>query len=260
MNIICPICKEKLFKNEKVWCCANNHSFDIAKEGYINLDITNSSKESGDNKEMVRARTDFLGADYYKFLKDRINELILEYKPNNLVDLACGEGYYTKDFDCLDKLGVDLSKEAIKYASKHDKDSLYVVSSIFKLPIEDNSIDMALTIFAPVAKDEIKRILKDGGYFILVKPDINHLFELKNVVYDIPYLNEIEDIEIDGLELINEIHINNHHLLKNEEIINLFKMTPYYHKTSKSDFEKLYKINELDVNFEFIIDVYKKLV
>ncbi|MBR2577456.1 MAG: methyltransferase domain-containing protein [Erysipelotrichaceae bacterium] len=257
MDLLCPVCKESLIKDINRYHCTNGHSFDIAKEGYLNLNLK-SSVRSGDEKEMVRARKAFLEKRHYMFLRDRLNEIIDDLHPESLLDLGCGEGYYTQSFKAKEKLGMDLSKEALRLASRYDKSTMYVLKTIFDVPLTDNSSDLILTIFAPVSK-EIRRVLKDDGFFILVRPDAKHLYELKETVYDSPYLNETEDIRIDGLELMNEYKTDSKAVLHNEELLNLFKMTPYYHKTSFEDFNKLAAVSELAVTFSSIIDLYKKI-
>ena len=255
MKISCPVCKNKLSMVEHSLQCTNGHNFDIAKQGYINLNMHNS-QNTGDNSEMINARSNFLNKGYYSFLLDEINKHLS--KDDKLVDLACGEGYYTSKFICEDKVGIDLSKQGLKIASKNDKSTTYLLNSIFHNHLEDNCADKIITIFAPIAKQEIVRLLNDDGSFILVKPDENHLFELKKAIYDNPYLNEIEDIRIDGMYLDKEIKISNTETLNNEDLQNLFMMTPYYNTTSKVDKDKLNNIDNLDVTFSFIIDIYKK--
>lgn len=253
MKIICPICKNELHKTLKSYICNNKHCFDIAKEGYLNLNRKNS-QNTGDEKEMINARRNFLNKGYYHFLRDKINELINE--EDTLLDLACGEGYYTSFFKAKDKVGVDLSKSGLKIASKNDPNTLYLLNNIFNNPLKDHCLDKIITIFAPIAKQEIVRLLKDDGKFILVRPNSKHLYELKQVVYDKPYLNEIENIQIEGLKLEQEISISNRSMLDTNDLHNLFMMTPYYHTTSIKDKEKLDGIKNLDVTFDFLIDVF----
>lgn len=255
--IICPVCKKPLEKQDKTYKCINMHNFDISKEGYINLYLK-KSQNSGDEKEMIKARNDFLSNDFYNFLRKELNDIIVSYDTVNFVDLACGEGYYTNYFDVENKIGIDLSKNGLKIASKKDKKTTYILSSIFNTPIESNSVDTVLTCFAPIAKEEIKRILKTNGYFLLVRPNVLHLNELRNVVYDNPYDNIVEDIKIDGLTKIKQYSISNKETLNNDQLLSLFKMTPYYHTTSEKDKEKLNFINELSLTFDFVISIYKK--
>ena len=256
MNILCPKCKSILFKQENTYKCINNHSYDIAKEGYLNLNM-HKSQNTGDNQQMIKARTNFLNKGYYDFLKEKVNTLLDE--KDSLIDLACGEGYYTSYFKCNDKIGIDLSKTGLKHASKNDKKTIYLLNSIFHNPLEDKCADKIITIFAPIAKEEILRLLKDDGSFILVKPDINHLYELKKVIYDNPYLNEVENIEIEGMYISDSIHIDSKVLVEKEDLNNLFMMTPYYNTSSIDDKEKLNVIDSLEVTFSFVIDVYKKV-
>ena len=255
MNILCPVCKKKLQKTGNSYQCENRHCFDLAKEGYLNLNLHNS-QNTGDNQEMIRARRNFLHQGYYSFLRDEINGLLNE--DDALIDLACGEGYYTSYFKCKDKIGIDLSKTGLKYASKHDKSALYLLNSIFHNPLEDGCADKVLTIFAPVAKEEIVRLLKKDGIFILVRPDKDHLFELKQLIYEHPYLNETDEIPIDGLRLIKEIPVKKKEKVAGQDIVDLFMMTPYYNTTSQKDKEKLKTVEELGISFSFLIDVYQK--
>lgn len=183
MKLICPICKTKFNRIARELVCENNHHFDFAKQGYINLYRSNKPLH-GDNNEMVKARTAFLEKGVYAFLKEHLVNLNTKFHPEVFVDLGCGEGYYTDGFIAQEKYGFDLSKDALKHASKNDKSTQYVVSSIFHLPIEDESCDVAVTCFAPAATEELQRILKPGGKFIFVTPGPKHLFEMKAVLYD----------------------------------------------------------------------------
>ena len=256
MDILCPVCKNKLIKVDHSMQCSNGHNFDIAKQGYVNLNMHNS-QNTGDNSEMIEARKNFLAKGYYSFLLDEINKLL---KPEySLIDLACGEGYYTSSFICQDKVGIDLSKQGLKIASKNDKNTTYLLNSIFHNPLKDNCADVITTIFAPISKQEIVRLLKEDGMFILVKPDEYHLYELKKAIYDKPYINEVEDIRIENMYLDKEIKISSKAKLNKEDILNLFMMTPYYNTTSIIDKQKLENIDSLDINFSFIIDIYKKI-
>ena len=255
MDILCPVCHRKLIGNGRSYCCENGHNFDIAREGYLNLSLKNSQK-SGDNPDMIRARKAFLEKGYYSFLKEAVGSLL--NKEDVMVDLACGEGYYTASFCPKDKTGIDLSKSGLKIASKADRSTLYLLSSIFKTPLPDRSADKVLTIFAPIAREEICRILKDDGSFILVRPDERHLYELKQILYEKPYLNDASEIHIDGLKLEKEIPVSRKEKVVQDDLMNLFMMTPYYNTTSQNDKDKLKQVTEAQISFCFLIDIYRK--
>jgi len=256
MEILCPVCRKRLYPKLNSYVCENRHNFDLAKEGYLNLS-RHASDNTGDNPDMIKARRAFLEKGYYSFLRDEVNSLLNQ--DDSLIDLACGEGYYTSAFICKDKIGIDLSKSGLKYASRKDKTSFYLLNSIFHNPLPDACADKIVTIFAPIAEKEILRLLKKDGIFILVKPDKQHLYQLKQAVYEHPYYNQIEEIKIDGLKLIKEIPIQKTMNVTKEDLLHLFQMTPYVNTTSSDDKEKLYHIDDLDITFAFLIDIYQKL-
>lgn len=256
MKLLCPICNRPLVRNGNSAKCESNHSFDYAKEGYLNLFIKESVNH-GDDKEMVRARTAFLNTGSYNFLRSYLQEIIQKEDADVLVDLGCGEGYYTSTFQAKEKYGFDVSKLAIKYASKHDPSTNYCVGSSFHVPMESESTDIIVTCFAPVAKDEITRLLKQDGCFIVVTPGADHLIELKECLYDEVYKNEVKDIDID-LRKESEVVITNTFEITNQNILDLFAMTPYAHTTSNKAKQKLEKIEKIRLTASFVVRVYRK--
>ncbi len=100
MTYQCPICQQSLSKSESYFRCENNHQFDIAKEGYVNLTPANQkrSKAPGDNAEMMQARRRFLELGHYSPLSNRIASIcsdVIRTDTPSLLDIGCGEGYYT---------------------------------------------------------------------------------------------------------------------------------------------------------------------
>lgn len=255
MKLICPICGKPLKKENKTAHCANNHAFDFAKQGYLNL-LIKQSVDHGDNKEMVQARTDFLNSGGYSFLREELVKITDVYNPGVLCDLGCGEGYYTSALHAQEKYGFDMSKDALKHASKNDPTTQYAVASIFHLPLEDDSCDMAVTCFAPFAKDEIERVLKKGGKFVFVSPGPKHLFQMKELIYETPYDNEIKPLDTNMKKEKEYVISNTFHCEKND-LISLFKMTPYYHRTKSDDIAKINQQNGMDITAEFVIRVYQ---
>lgn len=278
--LVCPVCKEKLVKDNgnKIYKCENNHTYDIAKQGYVNLLISNQkrSKNPGDSKEMVLSRIDFLSRGYYKLLCDKINEIIFkclnEVKNNNefnILDLGCGEGYYLtnlKDYINSKNIkanyyGMDVSKEAVKYASKADKECTWVVGNNFRIPANDKSMDCILSVFSPIDINECNRVLKDTGVFVRVLPRTNHLIQLRDIIYSKVNLNEkVYTADPEENEYVNESNVTFDIKLNKEEILSLLKMTPHYWKTTGENKEKLDLYDSLTITIDMRIGIFKKKI
>lgn len=258
--LVCPKCRQPLTKNGKTYQCEANHSYDIAKKGYVNL-VLGNQKISGDSKEMVDARTLFLSQGYYQVLADKLIQILDELNIKTLVDAGCGEGYYTRQLQKADRqiIAFDLSKPALNTAAKMDHDSIYAISSIFDMPIADESTECVMNIFAPTPVEEIQRILKTGGTLIKVGPAAKHLHGLKAVLYEEVYDNEEENNELSGLKFIQRYNVSDIIKITDNAVIKaLFMMTPYYWKTSQEAAARLNDLTELTTEIDFLIDVYSK--
>lgn len=265
----CPVCGEILKRDDRTLKCSNNHSYDISKSGYVNLLMSQKTKNHGDDKLMVRARRDFLNEGFYEPLREGLKKACLDFSCDHpvILDAGCGECYYTSGiFEHLKNNGkspevfaIDVSKNALECAKNREKEIKRAVASIFNMPVCDNFCDILLNIFAPFCKEEFERVLKKGGIFIQVIPLENHLFSLKKAVYDAPYRNTVEDFQIEGFDLLRTDKISGSIFLSSSQTIkNLFMMTPYYYKTSEKDFNKLDSVSSLNVETEFGILIYRK--
>jgi 23S rRNA (guanine745-N1)-methyltransferase len=153
----------------------------------------------------------------------------------------------------------DISKEAVKLAAKRNKNISLAVASAYRMPTAEASFDMALNMFSPLATDEIKRTLKDGGIFIMAIPGENHLFGLKSKTYETPYKNQVQDTQIEGFSLIETVKISYEISLDTKKKIkSLFMMTPYAYRTRAEDRERVLSLDTLTTEVEFIIFVYRK--
>ena len=256
MQLRCPICGKPLVRIERSAVCENRHSFDYAKQGYINL-LIRQSVDHGDNKAMVQARTAFLHSGSYEFFRNTICQIIQEEPCNTLADLGCGEGYYTSSFPVQEKYGFDMSKEALKYAARTDRSSQYTVASIFHLPLPDDSMDVCVTCFAPFADAEIQRVLKPGGRFIFVSPAPYHLYEMKQALYERPYENTVENLDT-TMELLDERIITQKFTADHNTLMALFEMTPYVHRTKKEDIERLAQKESMEITASFVVRTYRR--
>ncbi|GAA5524946.1 23S rRNA (guanine(745)-N(1))-methyltransferase [Microbulbifer aestuariivivens] len=189
----CPLCRLPLACREQSWQCDNGHTFDRAREGYVNLLPVQRkhSKEPGDSAEMLRARRGFLEAGHYRPLADAITALLPFESGRQLLDVGCGEGYYTRQLrragwpaDAL--AGVDIAKAGVRMAAKSQPGSQYVVAGNFDLPLATDSVDHILRVFAPGDAGELSRVLNPGGSIVDVAPGPEHLWSLKQALYREP--------------------------------------------------------------------------
>lgn len=273
--LICPICGSKLVKEGKSFLCTSQetkkrHCFDISSARYA--DLSYRSGGSGDPKDAVTDRTAFLDKGYYEPLSNEINALCRKYLDGNflLIDAGCGEGYYSEriatEFSDSFVFGADLSKHAVHRASvrrniRGGNNSFYAVSSIFSLPIAPNTADCVLSMFAPVAEDEVLRVLKDGGFLIVGAAGENHLYDLKEAIYDEVHLNDERADLPQKLHFVDKVNVSYKAAIdNNEDLMRLFGMTPYRFRTSEKSMNILKSLNSLEVEVDVDFYVYRKTV
>lgn len=264
IEIICPVCGEALIETDRSYICTKGHCFDKAKEGYVNL-LTATHKPGsniGDNKDMALNRRRFLTKGYFDALVRGLVEFIEEkaFPHPTIADICCGEGYYgdrIKNALACDVFGFDLSKEMVRLAARRKNGITYFVANLSKIPVKDHSVDIGMHLFAPFHEKEFSRIIKDEGYIVSVVAGENHLFELKELLYDTPYKNDEKAPETKELRLAEKRKFTAKvHLESNEDIMSLFKMTPYYYHTKDEDKAKLMSLDGLDITTEFVMFVY----
>ena len=267
----CPVCGEPLDRQEARYLCPAGHSFDRAAAGYVHLLPANKmhSKDPGDDKGMATARNRFLSGDYYAPLRDALAQLALQYCPENptILDAGCGEGYYSAAlYQALAAqnrapvmAGVDLSKHALRRAAKREKAIEFAVASVYDLPVPDQSADLLVNCFSPLALEEFLRVLRPGGLYFYVVPGQRHLWELKEILYDKPYLNTEKLTPYQGLSYLEVVPVDGTiHLPDPQTISDLFQMTPYFWKTPKQGKDRLDALETLDTTISFRIHVFRK--
>lgn len=263
MDILkCPVCGKPLCRENKSLFCPSRHCFDIAKSGYINLLPPNAKRKPlpGDNAEMISARASLMDSGYYAPLADAVANIIQPLSAAVVLDIGCGEGYLSRKikerYPNIYILGIDISKFATDEAAKRCKENLYCVASSASLPVMDSSVDIAINTFAPVQISELKRVLKPNGIFIKIVPAPDHLWELKELLYETPYKNPDDAFLSEGLAPIEKKEVSYSFTACGKQIGELLQMTPYYYKTSKESIARLCAMHSVTTRLAFSVMVF----
>ena len=268
--LTCPRCGERLARAGNALQCRVGHSYDIAKEGYINLLLANqkASGSPGDTKEMAVSRRAFLNQGYYEPLSDRIASLAgSETAGLGILDAGCGEGYYLRRLLGTlplgaDGYGLDISKEAIRLGAR-DKGACFVVASIHQsLPFAACSLDIVLNVFAPRNPAEFARVLRPGGKALVVVPAEGHLAALHDAL-GLPHIDgdkerrAVEEFQGAMVPSHSET-IRCHRVLPPEDVLHLIQMTPTFWHLSDEARAGLKTLPSLDIEFAFTLIVLRR--
>jgi 23S rRNA (guanine745-N1)-methyltransferase len=161
--------------------CSNGHSFDIARQGYVDLTAGRVTHQ-GDTAEMVAAREHLLARGYFDAVSEAIQASVLaQYQ--KIIEIGAGTGHYLARLleadGAASGLAVDVSKAALRRAARAHPRMAAIRADVWRgLPIADGAADLVLDVFAPRSGAEFARILAPGGAVIVVTPEPDHLREL----------------------------------------------------------------------------------
>ena len=268
MNWRCPVCHSPLLLEQKSYRCANGHTHDLAKEGYVNLLLAHKKKSAdpGDSKAMLLNRRMFLEQGHYQplaaALAQRITELT-SVQPQVLLDIGCGEGYYLNQIaqtnPHLAIWGIDIARDAARLAAKRLPVMHFAVASSADLPVANESVDIVTTVFAPINEVEVMRVLKPKGLWFWVRPGANHLYQLRELIYTQARLHTTELKLPETLEVVTiqpvQYLLNLHHA---SSIAALLAMTPYYWSASVETQHDINQLNHLEVQVDFQVVILQK--
>lgn len=270
--LICPLCVQPLQQQEKQLRCSNGHSFDRAKQGYVNLLPVQHkrSKAPGDDKAMVQARQQFLDQGYYQPLAETLTRLVSEIRQphttGTLLDAGCGEGYYSnfiqQRLPQLSMYGIDISKPAIAAACKRSREITWLVASLKSIPLAANSLDLILSVFSPIQSQAFRTGLKEHGTLLVVTAGKQHLANLKAHLYEQVVPFEEEKILP---QLADHWHLTGQHKVTYEMQLNcqsaiqsLLAMTPHTWRISPARKARLNTLNHLSCEADFLITQWRK--
>jgi 23S rRNA (guanine745-N1)-methyltransferase len=249
----CPVCHAGLAPAEggTRWACPDGHSFDRARQGYLNLLLsgTGRSRRPGDDSGMVDARRRFLSTGAYDRVGDALARVagraVVEAHerrggPVSVVDVGCGEGHHTRRVaaalatadDPLDVrvAGIDVSKRAVAIAARSHPSGSYAVASAADIPLPPGAADVVIDVFGPMFAAELARVVPPGGTIAAVHPGPRHLRSLRALVYDDARPHDVkEPLRAAGewFTRTGAVTVMFPIVLGEEVVVDLFTMTPY---------------------------------
>ena len=287
----CPVCGGTFTREPSLLRCGNGHCFDLAKEGYVNLlpPGKGNNAHTGDEKTMVRARQTFLAAGLYAPISDGVAALLEKHLPIGhapvLCDSGCGEGYHTlRIADSLSSsrgnvlvFGFDASKNAVAYAAKAavrrgytgengigtegNTVCAFCPANIFALPLAEHCTNAVISMFAPVAMGENLRVLREDGLLVVASSGVQHLAEMRSLLYDDVHYHKDTPAAYDGFTLADMADVRyTMHVPDRDTVCALWTMTPFYYKTTPAGKERLLACDNLDCTVDVRLSVYKKAV
>lgn len=265
MNLICPICEKPLFRQENRFLCPENHSFDIARQGYVNL-LPIQRKHSahpGDTREQVLSRREFLSGGFYAPIAEALAAAAKKYDAcGPILDVGCGEGYYcTRLAKAMNAelTGLDISKDAVRCAAGKYKDARWLCATAAQIPVEDGAAGLLTSLFAITLPEEFHRVLRENGLFFQVLAAQDHLLGLKKVIYDQLIFREKDTIpELPGFALLESIPIRFTFTVEGSQVQNLFAMTPHLFRVSKAGADRLRETQSLTDTASCVLNVFRR--
>ena len=266
MDYLCPVCSQRLRREERRYTCPQGHSFDIARQGYVNL-LTVQQKHSldpGDTRQQVMARRAFLEAGFYAPISQALNQAALDYgAQGEILDVGCGEGYYSARLALalgLPLTGLDISKEAVRCAAGQYKACAWLCATAAHIPVPDGSVGTLSSLFALTLPGEFRRVLRKNGLFLQVLAAEDHLLGLKSIVYDaLTHKQKDTSPALPGFALLESRHISFCFTAEGEQIQHLLAMTPHLFRIGKAGAQRLTETPVLHDTASCILNIYRAI-
>jgi 23S rRNA (guanine745-N1)-methyltransferase len=186
-----------------------------------------------------------------------------------VADVGCGEGYFTarlkRDLAAMppaaNYYGIDISRAGIRMATSYDRTIAWIVASLHNSPFLPKSLDVALSMFAPIDAADVRRVLKDDGALVTVTPGPDHLDMLRLIIYSSVKPHPQTPALMAGDTLFDQTastRVRYPIVLESPaQIMNLLAMTPYYwhiHRAARTHLETL---KSLDLTVDAYVSVFR---
>ncbi len=157
--------------------------------------------------------------------------------------------------------GLDISKEAVRYAAGQYKNGNWICATAARLPFEADSFDLLLSMFALTIPEEFHRVLQKSGVFLQVLAASDHLLRLKSIIYPTAVQKEKETAPaFPGFSLLESKRLTFSCTVEGAQVQNLLAMTPHFWRISKEGAQRLAETKRLEDRASIILNVYQKEV
>jgi 23S rRNA (guanine745-N1)-methyltransferase len=281
--LVCPVCRQSLRAVGRALKCPQSHSFDVAREGYVNLLLSRGRRAviPGDSVPMVRARRRFLDRGHTTRLSSALNErahhhlrqLAQGHSPTVVADIGCGEGYYLGRLkQYLDPrlerhdvcyFGMDVSKEAARLGARRYRGICFFVASVRRgILLQNGAVQLMLNVFAPRNPAEFGRVMAPGGLLMVVIPAPGHLAELRgdlNLLGIEPNKREhVKALLESDFVLEGEREIAYQVALTGEEVVDLVTMTPSFWHLSDRAWREVRTTGPAQAGLRFVLLEFRR--
>lgn len=266
MELLCPICGLPLALSERAYRCTAGHSFDIARQGYVNL-LPVQQKHSlapGDTRQQVAARRAFLEGGFYAPIAQALTSAAREFgAAGPILDVGCGEGYYSAQLaDALgaELTGLDISKEAVRFAAARYKGPTWLCATASHIPVPDASAGLVTSLFALTLPEEFHRVLRPEGLYIQVLAAQDHLLGLKMLIYpELKHKPKDSVPNLPGFCLLQSRPIRFTFTVEGPQVQDLLSMTPHIYRISKEGAARLAQTHRLTDTASCVLNIYRRV-
>lgn len=292
---LCPVCDQPLLIHEAsqgLHCCKKHH-FDKSEHGY--WIFSQAKKPVIDSRQIMRAKRFLLESGVFQPVVDKVEAMItaadLIEGEVNYLDYDCGEGYYLREIKAklaqsvegkkianrLTSYGITEAENALFSAAKIQSearagvdaedagaecdtglDTTFIVSTLKKLPLASESLDLVTLIDKQLKGKELHRVLKSGGFLVQVSPAPRHLWQIKEYVYPDMQEKSLNIPQSSELELLHTERVSFKLAIDGNQALALLEMTPYAWRANDKVRKRIADNTFEALEIDFVITLSKK--